>query len=265
MKLNSIAIVFLFSCFLNFSKNVSALRRSSPDVSLDDSFLQVKSASAQDKQDVTQGSNPRVQVPSVDPEGLKKVVAAAVLSNQNQPLQNGALNPEDYNQASTVNPLNKAVNVMASPVNGVNPMAAVGTMNSLNGMAGVTDNFNQTAPVNYQDNNQAQENGLDHLNLLLDPSLAKISEADRHIKECMERSVHSLKKVLEGLTNLATLAKNRENEPFSVLGDDYTMRNVLDLMNKELRQVESLQKVVLQFNAFALSTFTKNEDDNKKS
>nr|AMY16416.2 hypothetical protein [Theileria lestoquardi] len=263
MKLNSIAKVFLFSCFLNFFKNVSALRRSSPDVSLDDSFLQVKSASAQDKQDGNQGSNPRAQVPSVDPEGLKKVVAAAVLSNQNQALQNGALNPEDYTQAGAVNSMNKAVNVMANPVNEVNPMAAVGAMNSFNGMAGVRDNFNQTGTFNYQDNNQGQESSLDSLNLLLDPSLSKISEADKHIKECMERSVHNLKKVLEGLTNLATLSKNRENEPFSVLGDDYTMRNVLDLMNKELRQVESLQKVVLQFNAFALSTFTKNEEDKK--
>ncbi|EAN34106.1 Tp3 [Theileria parva strain Muguga] len=265
MKLNTIAIAFLYSCFSQFLKNVSALRRSSPDLSPDGSFLQVKSASPQDKQDVIQSSSPKVTVPTVDPEGLKKAVTAAVLSNQNQALQNGALNPADFTQAASVNSMSNAVSAMNNTVGPVkNPMATVGTMNSFTGMPGVQDNFPQTPPVNVQDTS-TQENSLDNLNLLLDPSLVKISQADSHIKESMEKAVHSLKKVLEGLTNLATLSKSRDTEPFNVLGDDYTMRNVLDLMNKELRQVESLQKVVFQFNAFALSTFTKSPDDNKKS
>ncbi|UKK00652.1 hypothetical protein MACK_000726 [Theileria orientalis] len=228
MNLSIIALVLSYLSWLWFPQNVSGLKRnSSHDKVSDNSFLQVKSN--YQTQDVQQPLVPApvAPVPSVDPEGVKKEVAATLLANQAAPLPNGPLPPADMTNLQVPAPL-------TTP-----PLPQPTTPGTAPSMG---PDFSFEAP----------------LNVVLDPSLENISHADKSVKNSMEHAVHSLKRALEQFTNLTALLDRQDQvTTFSVDGEDYTIKSTLEFLNKSLKQNESAQKVLFQAQAFVLSSLTK--------
>ncbi|BAM39358.1 conserved hypothetical protein [Theileria orientalis strain Shintoku] len=228
MNLSIIALILSYLTLLWFPQNVSGLKRnSSHDKASDNSFLQVKSNFQ--TQDVQQPLVPApvAPVPAADPEGVKKAVSATLLANQSVPLPNGPVAPVDMSNLQVPAAL-PAPPVPQPPTPGPAPS--------------LVPDGSLEAP----------------LNVVLDPSLENISHADKSVKNSMEHAVHSLKRALEQFTNLtALLDRQEQTTPFSVEGEDHTVKSTLEFLNKSLKQNETAQKILFQAEAFVLSSLTK--------